>query len=317
MSDISTRSAILFLVFNRPETTRKVFETIRKAQPARLYIAADGPRVNKPDEAARCEEVRKIVSNVGWNCETKTLFREANLGCRSAVNEAISWFFQQELEGIILEDDCLPDPSFFRYCDELLETYRDDSRIVQISGDNFQRGNKRTSDSYYFSRYNHIWGWATWRRAWKDYDKDMSKWGRAKEDRLLYRIGNGQKSFENFWNRRFELVARRSIDTWDYAWTFSCWVQGGLTIIPEVNLVENIGFGEGATHTGGRASGKNAPPSAFKICFPLRHPVFVARDIIADRYTEMHHYGIRSIFRRYLFIPLRIAGRLRRMVARK
>ena len=152
-------SPVLFLVFNRPETTRQVFEAIRTAKPPRLYIAADGPRLEREGERASCEEVRKIALEVDWECDVNTLFRVENLGCKRGPSEGISWFFEHEDEGIILEDDCLPDQSFFSFCEELLERYRNDTRIMAISGNNFQHGRKRTEYSYYFSRYFHGWGW--------------------------------------------------------------------------------------------------------------------------------------------------------------
>ena len=168
-------SPILFLIFNRPETTKKVFSAIKEVQPPRLYIAADGPRSEQPDEADHCELARTIATKVDWDCEVKTLFRDQNLGIRIAVSQAIDWFFEQEPEGIILEDDCLPDQSFFWFCKELLEKYRNDTRIMHIGGTNFQFGKNRTNYSYYFSRYAHIWGWASWRRAWEYYDEKLKK----------------------------------------------------------------------------------------------------------------------------------------------
>jgi len=168
---------VLFLVYKRPDTTRQVFEAIRQAKPPRLYVAADGPKKNVPGEAEKVKQVREIISNgVDWDCEVKTLFRDENLGCKYGPVEGINWFFKNEEEGIILEDDTLPSQSFFWFCQELLERYKDDTRIMVISGDNFQNGITRGTCSYYFSRYNHIWGWASWRRAWKYYSVDMKLW---------------------------------------------------------------------------------------------------------------------------------------------
>lgn len=170
------KSAVLFLVFNRPEPTARVFEAIRYARPPRLYVAADGPRVQREGEGELVRRVRQIATTVDWPCSVYTLFREHNLGCKRAVSEAISWFFENEEQGIILEDDCLPNPDFFSFCDVLLERYKDDPRVWMITGNNFQDGQKRGNGSYYFSRYSHIWGWATWRRAWRCYDRDLSFW---------------------------------------------------------------------------------------------------------------------------------------------
>ena len=173
---------ILFLIFNRPEITARVFQEIRKAKPKQIYIAADGPRIDHPDDTALCNKTRQICDSIDWDCEVKTLFREENLGCQLAVSNAIDWFFKHESEGIILEDDCLPSQSFFHFCAELLDFYRDDEEIMCISGNNFQQGRGDDEESYYFSRYPHCWGWATWRRAWNKYDHDMSRWKEFRED---------------------------------------------------------------------------------------------------------------------------------------
>ncbi len=169
------RSPVLFLVFNRPDSTRKVFDAIRSARPPKLYITADGPRPDRPAEAKLCSEVRAIASAVDWPCEVKTLFRESNLGCKAGVSSGITWFFSHEDEGIILEDDVLPVPTFFNFCDEMLERYRDDARVSMISGCNLISNHFSPKQSYFFSRYNLIWGWATWRRAWQHYDVAMTQ----------------------------------------------------------------------------------------------------------------------------------------------
>lgn len=289
------KTGILFLVYRRLDTTRRVFDTIREAQPPRLYIASDGPRENAAGEAEKVKKVREyVMNNIDWDCNVKTLFREKNLGCRKAVSEAITWFFDNEKKGIILEDDCLPDRSFFRFCEELLEKYRDDSRIMHISGDNFQNGIRRTEDSYYFSCYNHVWGWASWRRAWKYYDRDMNLWDRADVESMLRRIGTNWKPFVKYWHKNFIDVHSEKIDTWDYVWTFSCWMHDGLSVIPEVNLVENIGFGQEATHTSAGQSGNGFLQRRMETQFPLKHPDTITRCVAADRYTSRKHYGIRT-----------------------
>jgi hypothetical protein len=161
------------MIFRRPDFTSRVFEQIRNVRPARLYIAADGPRSGREGEQQLCIETRAIIEQIDWDCELKTLFREKNLGCKMAISSAIDWFFEQEEEGIILEDDCLPNQSFFRFCDTMLEKYRNDDRIRHISGCNLQHGKKWGTASYYFSNLTHAWGWANWRRVWKDYDRDL------------------------------------------------------------------------------------------------------------------------------------------------
>ena len=282
---------VLFIVFNRPELTQRVFACIRESRPAKLFVAADGPRPYRPSEEQLCAEARKVVAQVDWSCEVLSLFRDENLGCRRAVSTAIDWFFTHVPEGIILEDDCLPHPLFFRFCEELLEKYRDDERVMQIGGCNFQDGIKRGDGSYYFSIYNHIWGWASWRRAWKHYDRDMSLWPVLRGTDWLLNIGSGSKAFQQYWTTIFDTVHSGKIDTWDYQWTFSCWALSGLTILPARNLVTNVGFGEGATHTkdnGGAHA--NLPLEALE--FPLSHPSSMVRNFAADKLSDRHVFGI-------------------------
>ncbi|MBN1445118.1 MAG: nucleotide-diphospho-sugar transferase [Candidatus Omnitrophica bacterium] len=288
------------------DTTRKVLETIRNAHPPRLYIASDGPRKNMQGDEEKVKAVREyVMGNIDWDCKVKTLFRGKNLGCRKAVSEAVTWFFENEEQGIILEDDCLPSQSFFWFSEELLEKYKDNPRVMHISGNNLQHGISRTPDSYYFSCYTHIWGWASWRRAWKCYDIDMNLWNKEKISLAVREIGGGWKPFEEYWIRRFEEVFSKKIDTWDYVWLFSCWMHGGLAVIPEVNIVENIGFGPDATHT--KTQYNNFIPERSEIQFPLRHPKQIVRCLAADRYTDRKHYCIRphipNFLRRFLRVP--------------
>ena len=285
------RAAILFLVFNRPDTTARVFEAIRQARPPRLYVAADGPRSGRGGEQQRCDEVRRIATAVDWPCELITLLREGNLGCKRAVSSAISWYFTHEPEGIVLEDDCLPDPSFFPYCDELLERYRDDPRVMCISGDNFISRNWLPGDSYYFSRYVHIWGWATWRRAWAHYDVDMKDWLAGDGAAVVERRLRGEPRAVAYWKENFERVASGRIDTWDYQWVYACWRREGLSCMPATNLISNIGFGEGATHTTSPES-KLANLGVVAQELPLRHPDAVEAHLGADQWTSEHVFDI-------------------------
>jgi len=282
---------ILFLIFNRPDTTKKVFAAIRKAKPQKLYVAADGPRYEKSGEEANVREVRAIATNVDWECEVKTLFREQNLGCKMGVSTAITWFFENEDEGIILEDDCVPDPSFFPFCQELLIRYQQDNRVMMISGNNFQNGKRRTDYSYYFSRHAHCWGWATWKRAWKHWNGDLATWPEVKAANFLDDIAGGDEAFVAYWSRIFDKCYAGRIDSWAYPWTYSCWIEAGLTILPNTNLVSNIGFGEEATHTK-KQNNKVANLPTFKIGFPLRHPPYMIRDSIADLNTDKKNFGI-------------------------
>ncbi len=239
-------SAVLFLVFNRLDTTKQVFASIRQAKPPRLYIASDGPRKNVSDEIKNVEQVRSyILENIDWQCEVKTLFRDKNLGCKYAVSSSIGWFFENEEQGIILEDDCLPSNSFFWFCDDLLEKYKDNLKIGQICGCNFQRGISRGDADYYFSVYGLIWGWASWRNRWENYDVELTNLGNS--DFLNHTFDN-QKTIR-YWKEIFKSMKKKLIDTWDYQWTLQLFKQNQLNIIPNVNLVKNIGFGENATHT--------------------------------------------------------------------
>jgi hypothetical protein len=274
---------VLFLIFNRPDLTQLVFESIRNAAPKQLFIAADGPRPDISQDKEQCERTRQIVDVIDWDCETHTLFRETNLGCKRAVYSAINWFFNHVESGVILEDDCLVHHTFFRFCAELLKRYYNDERIMAISGDNFQQGMQRTQYSYYFSRYNHIWGWATWRRAWQHYDVEMKHWPVLRESLWLMDIISDETA-ATYWRKAFDKAHADKIDTWDFAWTYTCWMQNGLTVLPEVNLVSNIGFGNEATHTKSRKS-RVANLSTTTIEFPLRHPPYVIRLHEADLFT--------------------------------
>ena len=279
----ASKIPVLLLVFNRPETTVRVMEAIRAARPQKLYVAADGPRDGKAGEAERCAEVRRLAAQVDWPCEVRTLFRERNLGCRIAVSSAITWFFEQESEGIILEDDCLPSQSFFPYCTELLRRFRDDERIMCITGGNFPRDMNGYPYSYYFSKYAHIWGWATWRRAWRCYDDTMKLYPEYL-DYTFFKSLSCSLGFFNYWKRELDAVYHRTLDTWDYVWQFSCWANSGLTCTPRVNLISNIGFGPEATHThDNKSSLANLP--RFDIEIPLNHPPLVVRNTDAEAHV--------------------------------
>jgi hypothetical protein len=276
-------SALLFLVFNRPEPTARVFEAIRRARPSRLYVAADGARAGRPEEAERCAATRRIATAVDWPCEVKTLFRDRNLGCKHAVSSAIDWFFENEAEGIILEDDCLPDPSFFPYCDQLLEHYRDDERVALISGDNFQFGARHGDASYYFSRYVHIWGWASWRRVWQHYDREARNWPAFQARGGLGKVLGSRPREIRHWEHIFSAVHAGRIDTWDYQLNLAIWSHGMVSVLPQQNLISNIGFGADATHTNGVS--KFANMAVEPMAFPLRHPQSRDTAVAADDFT--------------------------------
>lgn len=286
---------VLFLIFNRPVTTQKVFNAIRQAKPRQLFVAADGPREDKEGEKKKCEQSREIIEQVDWDCEVKTLFRDKNLGCKIAVSSAIDWFFENVEEGIILEDDCLPSQSFFWFCQELLVYYRNDTRIMHIGGcPHVVIDNKRNNSSYYFSKYSHIWGWATWRRAWKYYDVNLSLWPKAKLSKRYFDMFHDKRE-AYFRKKIWDKTYNNFIDTWDYQWLFAVRSQSGLSILPIKNLINNIGFGEEATHT------KQIPEGFFEkkyeIYFPIQHPEFVLIDSSADAIYAKRTYKTNIIKR--------------------
>ena len=263
-------TAVLFLVFNRLDTTKQVFQAIRQAKPPRLYVASDGARLSKEGEAHKVKEVRDyIIRNIDWDCEVNTLLRDKNLGCKYAVSGAISWFFENEEQGIILEDDCLPSQSFFWYCEQLLNHYAHDMRIGQISGTNNLGVFNSDNVDYFFSNYGSIWGWASWRRAWNAYDIDMNTWKRVQRSGALYR---------NFCNKNeikrrsyfFEKTYRGDIQTWDFQWIFARLVNRFLVVIPSKNLVKNIGFINDSTHTSFSESNLSEIQS-HEITLPVSH----------------------------------------------
>ncbi|MDR1226087.1 MAG: nucleotide-diphospho-sugar transferase [Prevotellaceae bacterium] len=271
---------ILFLIFNRPDTTQQVFNAIRKAQPKRLYIAADGPRLSRQGESELCEQTRAIIKQVDWDCEIKTLFRDENLGCGLAVSSAISWFFEQEEEGIILEDDCLPSPSFFTYCEEMLQKYRNDTRIMMVSGSNYLVEWKSQRLDYFFSMFGSNWGWASWRRAWQAYDYNMQRWANPEAREAVRAISPSGQSFAARY-RSYTNVFNGHATTWDFQWAFCRYINSGLTIMPSVNLISNIGFGDQSTHTSIVSRAAALPLK--ELTFPLRNNPIVSYDREFDK----------------------------------
>ena len=298
MSNYQLKTPVAFIIFNRPDTTKKVFAEIAKARPPKLLVIADGPRADHPDDAEKCAAVRAIIDGVDWDCEVLTNYSDVNLGCKRRVSSGLDWLFDTVEKAIILEDDSLPHPTFFRFCEEMLERYRDDERIAMISGNNFQFGRKRTEYSYYFSRYAHIWGWASWRRAWENYDVNMKRWPEIRDGGWLQDILDDKKSVR-YWEKIFEKVYQGEIDTWDYQWMFSCWVQSALTILPNVNLVSNIGFGSEAVHTTEKneLAGMEIEPMKF----PISHPSYILRDSVADSITEKNNISGRKLLKIVMF----------------
>jgi hypothetical protein len=273
---------VLLIGFNRIGPLRQVFEAIRAARPTKLYFACDGPR--NEGERARCEEVRALVLEVDWPCEVQTRFNEKNLGLRKGVSSAIAWFFEHVEEGIVLEDDTLPVPSFFRYAQELLERYRHDQRIWVIMGNNLMEDWAGVKDgSYYFSShgYGAPWGWASWRRVWKHYDVDMKQWPSLKASPLLkdFFLSEGE---ERDVHAMFDYVHEGRMNSWSYQLDITRIMNHGLNILPNTNLIDNVGFGDDGTHTTSLSDPRNKR-TATEMGFPLAHPQFVMLDAGRDK----------------------------------
>jgi len=236
---------ILLLVFNRPWYTKIVLEEVKKIKPAYIYVAADGPRNDKPGEKQVCDDVRNMVlTGIDWKCEVKTLFRNENLGCGKGVADAITWFFENVEQGIILEDDVVPNQSFFLFCEAMLIKFKDDESVMHVSGNNFQLG-QIGNDCYYLSRIPHSWGWATWKSAWDKFDFSLKYFN---EDQIQSYFND--YLIDNHWHQVFQMTKKEwHKHVWDYQWIFAVFYNKGFSILPQSNLVSNIGFGLYSTHT--------------------------------------------------------------------
>ncbi len=288
MNDFST--PVVLIVFNRPEMTQRTLAAISKVKPQKLYVIADGPRTAYPDDHEKCQVTRAVIDTIDWKCHVFKNYADQNLGCQQRIYSGLNWVFDKVESAIIIEDDCLPDPSFFQFCDELLTRYKNDERIAAISGNNFQFGRNDIDDSYYFSRYPHCWGWATWSRAWRHCDITMKSWPEMKRQSMLASVFNSPGAIR-YWSSKFQDTYEKRMDSWSFPWTLSCWLQSGLTILPNVNLVANIGFGpEGTHHHSSKTPFCNVPVISMK--FPLRHPKFVLRHNRADAFTQRHKFGL-------------------------
>lgn len=284
------QTPVIMLVFNRPSLTEQVFARIAAARPPQLLVVADGPRSDREGEQALCESVRRIATAVTWPCEVLTNFSEVNLGCRRRVVSGLNWAFSLVEEAIILEDDIIPEPSFFRFCAEMLARYRGDRRVAMVTGFNHSADRAQTSHSYFFSEMTHIWGWATWRDAWAQYDERLSLWPSVRQEGLLAEVFQ-ERSAQRYWTMIFDRMhAGTGPNTWDYQWMFTNLCQRALAITPRHNLVRNIGFGADATHV---TDAEGAPQvSVGGIDFPLQHPptMIASRslDAIDQQLSEWH-----------------------------
>ncbi len=298
----ATRSAVAFFIHSRPDTTARVLEAIRAARPSRLLVVADGPREVVEGEAERCEETRALIETIGWECEVETNYAEENLGLKDRVESGLNWIFSRVEEAIVLEDDCLPDRSFFAFCDELLERYRTDERVMSIGGTNFLFDRPASADSYYFSRHSLIWGWATWRRAWEANDPEMTAWPELRDRGWLQEILT-EPYAAAYWSHVMETTYRDQ-DTWDRPWQLACWLREALHAIPNSNLVANIGFREDATHTRPETGALVGDLPTEPVDFPLRHPAEVRRNAEADRDLDGVLFGgtVSDMFNRLLIV---------------
>jgi len=286
MSDWQLKTPVVFIIFNRPDTTERVFTEIAKAKPPKLLVVADGPRANHLGEAEKCAATRAIIDRVNWDCEVLTNYSDVNLGCRNRPASGLDWVFEQVEEAIILEDDCVPDPDFFRYCETMLMHYRNDTRIMMICGTNYLQSLPDLTESYFFTNYYPVWGWATWRRAWKHYDIDINAWDILKKKRQLQWLF-GNKKIPIYYENMFALI-ENGFDAWDIQWWFACIFQHGLAIVPRDNLVSNIGASGTHTDTQGELH-LNMPTYPFDI--NIKHPLFITPDAVLSKLTYEHSHA--------------------------
>jgi hypothetical protein len=280
---LALKTPVAFLIFNRPDTTARVFAEIAKARPAKLLVVADGPRPDRPGERELCLATRAVIDQIDWPCELLTNFADENLGCERRVSSGLDWVFEQVEEAIILEDDCLPHQTFFPFCTEMLERFRNEPRVSMICGNNFQQGKRRSPDSYFFGLHVTVWGWASWRSTWQDYDVEMRRWPELRDTSWLADLLQNPVAAK-YWRDTYERTYQGEFDTWDYQWFFSWWSQDSLALVPDRNLVTNIGFGSAATRTVDELpSLANLPARAMD--FPLKHPATVSLNRDADNYS--------------------------------
>lgn len=273
---------VALVVFRRPDLTAKVLDVIRLARPAELYVISDAPREGVPGEAEACAKARALIETVDWDCEVRLNYADQNMGCGHRLSTGFDWLFEQVESAIILEDDCVPDPSFFRFCEEMLERYRDDDRVMHISGCTYKAEPWEIEDSYFFSQYPACWGWATWRRAWQRYDVRCGGWPELRETGFLREV-LGDPVVASYWSNLFDQAhaAEPCYHTWDYQWAYTCWANSGLSVCPKRNLISNIGSGEDATHTDQDGLASMFLP-VHEMPFPLRHPTNVLHNTDLD-----------------------------------
>jgi len=292
---------IILIIFNRPEFAKKLIDILRMVKPYAVYVVADGPRSDHPEDDLLCKSTRAVIEQIDWGADVKKLFLESNIGCGKAPADGITWAFSSVEMAIILEDDCLPDLSFFEFCESLLEKYQCDEKVMMISGNNHLLGRTSTHHSYWFSINTQTHGWATWKRAWSLYDFKMADWPKIRRSSLLLNTLHN-KRYAKKWKKIFDQVYQLAnenpkYDCWDFQWTYACWKNGALNIIPEVNLVSNIGYGKNATHQT-PIDHPLANLRGSKIKFPLIHPLAITQDLMADEVLSQNVYNNWPIYYR-------------------
>lgn len=287
-TDRTREVPVLLIIFNRPRETAAVLQALQVARPARLLVAADGARPNRPEDLALCAETRSLIeSMVTWPCEVLTNFSQENMGCRNRPASAIAWALQLFEETIVLEDDCVPHPDFFPFVAEMLDQYREDERVMLVSGINVLGERRPLPYSYAFSRYTLTWGWATWRRKWEKFDLDIENWPQIRDAGILYDL-LGDRQETKYWIRSFDVVWRNVLDTWDYQLQLAMWTHGAYSVYPAKNLITNIGTQ--GTHFSRELPMHNL--KTYELKFPLQHPPIVYRDLAADALIRSVWYVI-------------------------
>tara|TARA_X000000950_G_C13859478_1_gene638087 strand:- start:491 stop:1447 length:957 start_codon:yes stop_codon:yes gene_type:complete len=281
------KTPLLILLYNRPNVTKTLFNKIKKMKPSTIYIAADGPRANDPVDSELCNRVRNIFSKINWNCKIYRKYNKKNFGCKNSITKSIDWFFKREKYGIILEDDCIPSLDFFWITGILLKKYENNNKIFCISGSNYTKNFKNDNNSYYFSKYPHCWGWATWRRAWRKNDPYIKFWPKFKNT-LDWKSINNSITENRYWNKIFDRCYKGKFNSWAYPWTLSVWKNKGLTIIPKENLVKNIGYGTNSTNSFFRDIGDIYKTK--KIQRTIKHPKLIRPDVKKDNFVFNNHY---------------------------
>lgn len=280
------QTPVAIFIFNRPHCTEQLIKALATVRPCKLFVVADGPR--NTSDTVSCEQTRDIIDQIDWPCTILKRYSKENIGCRESIPNGLNWVFDQVETCIILEDDCIPQPSFFPFCEELLSLYKNDERIMTIGGHRSDGPNECEKESYYFSKYPSVWGWATWKKKWAKFDLNMDQWNALKDSNWLSTILPNVKAIE-YWKRIFDKM-KNGMNTWDYALAYSCWLHHGLSIRSKVNMISNVGFGEDATHTR-QPELKGVYANPIDIKFPLIHPNLIRIDEAADDRIEWINFS--------------------------